>query len=563
MWRRRPRRRSLLPAQDSQKAQSSSVSPTRPPSQLQSVWPTLARSRRRSPLFSRRVPRDREARRRATLFNPVVGVSGFRFHSVRGFRTPHQLRLRMTRRTTAFMWCRGQTAVRMRTGQVLLLALLLVDSTLVLAQPPPSARRPTETTATDQLPMEIPADVPLPPPPPRRPIGQVKVGAWTLTPSVLLTNIGVDTNVYNSNGQPKSAFTATFGPVLDAAYNSRVLTFNATVTAGYIYYSTFSNQGGFSPSLLLAANYRLSRRVDLFSNNFMTSTKSRPSIEIDTRSRRVTTDNGIRIGFALSRKLRLEVEQRYNRNQYDENALYRGIALAGPLNERTTTFSGTLKYKLTPYTEVRMVMLTDNVEYPLAFVRDGRGTEYAGGVEFNPRALLSGDLQIGYRRFRSRSPLQPDYNGPVYDGRIMFTPGESTGVMFGLHKGMMPSYSPLTPYYVLSQYEGNLLQRLSRRFDTGLNVTYYDMGYRALTVLPVDPQPFGSNAERSFTASIGFLTRRIGRYAFYMQGWQRRYLAQQDRNYDALRFGFMITSTRWLTATSGFGRGVFVSVPPL
>jgi hypothetical protein len=450
-----------------------------------------------------------------------------------------------------------------RLRHALLLCLLLVDPALALAQPPASAQRPAETQATDQLPMEIPAEFPLPPPPPSRPMGQIKVGAWTLTPSVLLTNIGIDTNVYNTEGQRKSAFTATFGPVMDAAFNSRVLTFDATVTAGYVYYSTFSNQGGFSPTLLLTADYRLSRRINLFSNNLITSTKNRPSIEIDARSRRTTTDNGVGLGFALSTKLRLEVEQRYNRNQYDANAVYRGIVLAGPLNERTTTSSGTLKYKLTPYTAVRAVVLTDNVEYPLSFVRDGRGTEYAGGVEFNPRALLSGDLRVGYRFFRSRSPLQPDYNGGVYDGRIMFTPAESTGIMVSVHKGVMPSYSPLTPYYVLSQYEGNWLQRLSQRFDTGLNVTYYDMGYRALTVLPVEAQPFGSNVERSFTASVGFLTRRVGRYAFYVQGWQRRYLVQQQFNYDSLRFGLMITSTRWLNATSGFGRGVFVSVPQL
>src|SRR5262245_1854153 len=170
----------------------------------------------------------------------------------------------MTCRTAAATWSRGNLPVRMRNA--LLLGMLLVDPALALAQRPESAQRPKETQATDQEPMEIPAEMPLPPPPPPRPMGQVKIGAWTLTPSVLLTNIGIDNNVYNTNGERKSAFTATFGPVLDAAYNSRVLTFDATVTAGYVYYSTFSNQGGFSPTLLLSADYRLSRRVNLFTN---------------------------------------------------------------------------------------------------------------------------------------------------------------------------------------------------------------------------------------------------------------------------------------------------------
>src|SRR5262249_25015098 len=159
------------------------------------------------------------------------------------------LLLRMTRRTTAATWSRGKVRVLVRNA--FLLGMLVVDPALAVAQPPPSGQRPKETQATDQEPMEIAAERPLPPPPPPRPLGQVKVGAWTLTPSVLLTNIGIDTNVYNTNGERKSAFTATFGPVLDAAYDSRVLTFAATATAGYVYYSTFSSQCGFSPTLML------------------------------------------------------------------------------------------------------------------------------------------------------------------------------------------------------------------------------------------------------------------------------------------------------------------------
>jgi hypothetical protein len=460
----------------------------------------------------------------------------------------------MSRRTTALTWCRGPFSVRARWVPLLALALVLAAPARGAGQTPPLEQLP---------PTQIPSDVPLPPPPPRRPIGQMKQGAWTLTPSMLLTNIGVDTNVLNSAGEPKADFTATVGPVVDAAYNSRVLTFDARATAGYVYYKTFEDQGGFSPTLMIQTNYRLGSRIDVFSNDLIASMKDRPSIEVDTRSRRLTTDLGAGVGIALGRKMRLELEQRFRRSEYEANTFFRGIELRETLNDRFTTTSGTFHYRLTPYTAVRLVALVDNVEYPQSAVRDGRANEYAVGVQFNPRALLAGDVRIGYRLFRSRSPLQPDYNGTVFDGRLMYTLSDSTGLMAGIHRGMMPAYSPINPYYLLSQYEGGIQQRFGRRFDSGISYSYYDLGYRTLTTLGVDPLPHGSNLERSITGSVGLLTRRWGRYALYVQRWQRRYLNQNDRNYDNLRFGFMITSTRWLNATSGFGRGVFLNAPGL
>jgi hypothetical protein len=145
----------------------------------------------------------------------------------------------------------------------------------------------------------------------------------------------------------------------------------------------------------------------------------------------------------------------------------------------------------------------------------------------------------------------------------MYTLSDSTGLMAGMHRFVVPSYDLITPYFLATQYEAGLQQRLGRRFDAGVSYTYYDLAYRTLKTIAAPPLPYGSNLERSYTGSIGLLTRRWGRYALYAQRWQRRYLTQDDRNYDNLRFGFMITSTRWLTATSGFGRGVFLNAPGL
>ena len=48
--------------------------------------------------------------------------------------------------------------------------------------------------------------------PTRRQIGRFHLGFIRFTPSIALTNLGVDTNVFNELEDPKDDFTVTFGP---------------------------------------------------------------------------------------------------------------------------------------------------------------------------------------------------------------------------------------------------------------------------------------------------------------------------------------------------------------
>ena len=51
--------------------------------------------------------------------------------------------------------------------------------------------------------------------------GRVQLGPLGLTPSVALTNLGIDTNVFNEVDDPKSDFTFTVSPQVDASLRLR------------------------------------------------------------------------------------------------------------------------------------------------------------------------------------------------------------------------------------------------------------------------------------------------------------------------------------------------------
>src|SRR5438045_8474447 len=85
--------------------------------------------------------------------------------------------------------------------------------------------------------------VPLPPPAKPKPIGQMAFGALTMTPSIALVNVGVDNNVLNSQGSPKSDFTATVSPQIKLLYKAGRLTVDSTTTGDYIFYGTVTDPG--------------------------------------------------------------------------------------------------------------------------------------------------------------------------------------------------------------------------------------------------------------------------------------------------------------------------------
>ena len=68
------------------------------------------------------------------------------------------------------------------------------------------------------------------------------VGPVTLYPSIVLRDIGVDSNIRNESDNPKEDFTFTAQPRLRAAvpFGSTLLTGSATV--GFVYYATYKSE---------------------------------------------------------------------------------------------------------------------------------------------------------------------------------------------------------------------------------------------------------------------------------------------------------------------------------
>ncbi len=90
---------------------------------------------------------------------------------------------------------------------------------------------------------------------------QMRTGSLTVTPTVRLVDVGVETNVF-SNGDRAADFTATVEPELEARIQRTRFDLRATGRAGLVYYQKFASERAFNPGMRLEAEVRRSSRLE-------------------------------------------------------------------------------------------------------------------------------------------------------------------------------------------------------------------------------------------------------------------------------------------------------------
>src|SRR3954465_10486848 len=68
------------------------------------------------------------------------------------------------------------------------------------------------------------------------------VGPVVLSPSIVLRDIGVDSNIRNEASDPKQDFTLTAQPAVRAAVPFGATQLTGTASVGFVYYATYKNE---------------------------------------------------------------------------------------------------------------------------------------------------------------------------------------------------------------------------------------------------------------------------------------------------------------------------------
>jgi hypothetical protein len=366
---------------------------------------------------------------------------------------------------------------------------------------------------------------------------RIHAGPFHVNPTLLLKELGVDTNVFNAAGEQKSDFTFTLTPQADVAVAfARRGLLRTTVGTDVVYYATYDSERSLDPSVRLRGE-AYARRLTLFAEDDYLNTRQRPNYEIDVRSRHVENNVMAGAGVRLSSKLSFELAARRGRTDYDADAVFDGTSLQQTLNRETSGGIGAVRYRLSPLTSlgVKFDRLEDVFEFsPL---RDSRSYRVMPGVEFKPRALVSGTAWVGYRSFTPDHPESlPQFSGLVADLGLSYTLLGSTTFGVSYHRDLTYSYEVNYPFFVDNSVGASIRRALGGRFDAIVSADRHNYAYEQLLTLP--QLPFARlDTTWVYGANLGYRMRRDMRLGFGARYYQRDSTTVNFVQFDGLRFG--------------------------
>ena len=183
---------------------------------------------------------------------------------------------------------------------------------------------------------------------------RVRFGPLMLNPTISLTNIGIDHNVFNDppDKDPKEDFTFTVTPACDFWLRLGPTWLSANITEGINWYQEYSTERNASNIYKISwtvPGSRVSFKVDAGYLNV----KDRPGFEIDTRAERSDTNFGGSVDFhALSSHIGVTATRL--QTAFADDAFYNGTDLQTSLNRVDTTYGVNFRHVLTPLTTITL-----------------------------------------------------------------------------------------------------------------------------------------------------------------------------------------------------------------
>lgn len=367
---------------------------------------------------------------------------------------------------------------------------------------------------------------------------RVRLGPLALSPTLALVNAGVDNNVFNDPDQltPKSDFTMTLRPATDLWLHMGRAWLTGRIQEDLVYYRTYVSERSANQSyragILLPLN-----RIRLSGNVTYLNARDRPGFEIDARAGRSEVGfNGSAEVRALA-KVFVGVRGDRVKTDYDRSAVFLNTNLQFELNRTVTTGAVTMRYQLTPLTSLTLDIAREQDRFLFSRLRDSNSTRVAGGVTFDPFALIKGSATVGFIDFKPESPDLPSYRGLSAQVNLSYVALGATKIGVTASRDVAYSYEVNQPYYIQTGATASVLQQVYGPLDVvgRVGVQQLDYGDRIGVVV--------THADRSdyvhtYGGGAGYRLGRDIRIGFDVDRDSR---TSPVRPYQGMRYGLSIT----------------------
>ncbi len=372
---------------------------------------------------------------------------------------------------------------------------------------------------------------------------RIHAGPFYVNPAIGLKDLGVDTNVFNQAGAQKSDFAFTLTPVADIAVAlARRGLVTATLGVDAVYYATYDSERSLDPKAVVRAE-AYAQRLTVFVEDAYLNTRQRANYEIDLRTRHLQNDLAGGVVVHLTPKFSVEAARRHGETRFDRDAFFLGQRLQDTLNRSSDAWTGGVRHKLTPLTTLGVLYENQRDRFPLSPVRNTDSFRVMPGVEFKPRALVSGSAWVGYRRFSPKNSILPAQSGLVSALALSYTLLGATTFGVTYDRDYQFAFEAERPYFVDNGVGVFVRRSVGGKFDVVANAARHRYAYQALAIQSAQfaPVPDRIDTTDNYGINFGYRAKGRTRIGFGVSYWTRASPVATSRAYDGLRIGSTVT----------------------
>jgi hypothetical protein len=369
---------------------------------------------------------------------------------------------------------------------------------------------------------------------------RVRMGPLWMNPSIGISNLGIDQNVFNESPemQPKQDFTMTVTPKTDLWLRMGRSWLSASIDEEIVWFQQYSSERSANTRYLMG--WRLpSAWVNLNLSTSYTRARERPGYEIDLRvPRRELAYIGMVEGRIMSKTF-FGVRGERQKVDFDDAAVFRNANLDEELNHVTTSGALTLRHQITSLTSVEFSATRSEDRFEFSPLRNSASTSFGTVVLFDPFALVKGTAAFGFRNFHPHSPDIPEYSGSTMALDLSYTMFGMTRLAVRAARDVQYSDDIAQPYYLQTGIDGSVAQQIFGPFDAVVRFVEQRLAYRDRAGAAVEVAN-RTDAIHSIGVGVGYHLGKELRLGFNVDK-VRRASDVEAIPYEGLKYGSSLT----------------------
>lgn len=374
--------------------------------------------------------------------------------------------------------------------------------------------------------------------PPADPVAEapIRIGAFGVAPRIIVSNIGVDTNVFNEVADPKRDFTAELSPAADVWLRAGRGLISMTGSVDLTWFQEYDTERSAGVLGRIRYDHRFNRLVP-FASYEAANRRQRPGYEIDVRARSIAGTARAGVALRVGPKTDVELAVRRYDLRYDGDAVFDGRPLNQALNRTLDAVDATWTQRLTVLTAWIVRASAERERFEFSPERDADSIRVATGFELGRLALIRGRAFVGYRRLvGSGASTIPEFSGLTADVGVAYSAPTRTRLQIDVRRDLDYSYERLTPYFVQTGFRGTLTQVVAGKWDVQVHGGQDRLAYRTILL---DADGRTDRVDR-LGGGMGYQLNPELRVGFNVESFYRK-SEVRDRTYRGVRAGAIVS----------------------